>query len=47
MTNSGKFAHYGPGVTGRKLHFGSLAECVNAACNGTHARVRPGWMNQD
>jgi predicted aconitase len=47
MTNSGKFAHYGPGVTGRKFYFGSLAECVNAACNGTHATVRPCWMSQD
>ncbi|PYH88523.1 DUF521 domain protein [Aspergillus ellipticus CBS 707.79] len=25
MTNSGKYAHYGPGLTGRKFYFGSLA----------------------
>lgn len=47
MTNSAKFAHYGPGVTGRSFHFGSLAECVNAACSGLHGKIRPGWMSRD
>ena len=32
MTNSAKYAHYGPGLTGRRFCFGSLAECVQAAC---------------
>lgn len=32
MTNSGKYAHYGPGLTGRRFHFGSVGSCVEAAC---------------
>jgi len=31
MTNSGKFAHYAPGLINRPVYFGSLTECVNAA----------------
>jgi predicted aconitase len=34
MTNSGKYAHYGVGLTNRRLRFGSLAECVNASKDG-------------
>ncbi len=36
MTNSGKYAHYGPGLVNRSMHFGSLAQCVEAACTGIH-----------
>lgn len=32
MTNSAKYAHYGPGLTGRRFRFGSLEDCVGAAC---------------
>jgi predicted aconitase len=32
MTNSGKYAHYGPGLTGKRFRFGSLEACVDAAC---------------
>jgi len=32
MTNSGKFAHYAPGLINRPVYFGSLSECVDAAC---------------
>jgi predicted aconitase/predicted aconitase with swiveling domain len=34
LTNSGKYAHYGPGLTGRRFRLGSLAECVGAAVSG-------------
>ncbi|KAF9765331.1 hypothetical protein IL306_002418 [Fusarium sp. DS 682] len=44
MTNSGKYAHYGPGLTGRGMYFGSLAGCVDAACSGRYEAQRPGWM---
>lgn len=44
MTNSGKYAHYGPGITGRSFHFGGLAACVEAACTGSAERKMPGWM---
>lgn len=38
MTNSGKYAHYGPGLSGRAVRLGALADCVEAATTG---RVRP------
>lgn len=44
MTNSGKYAHYGPGLTGRRFHFGSLAACVEAACTGVAGGNRPDWL---
>lgn len=34
MTNSGKFAHYSPSLTGHEVVFGSLADCVNSAAAG-------------
>jgi cis-L-3-hydroxyproline dehydratase len=44
MTNSGKYAHYGPGLSGRAVRFGSLADCVEAALTG-HVLVRvPNWL---
>jgi predicted aconitase len=44
MTNSGKYAHYGPGLVGRGLRFGSLAACVEAACTGRAAQRLPEWL---
>lgn len=44
MTNSGKYAHYGPGLVGRKAHFGSMADCVEAACDGVSLSPRPTWL---
>ena len=44
MTNSGKYAHYGPGLVNRLMHFGSLAQCVDAACSGKHVQVPPDWQ---
>jgi len=44
MTNSGKYAHYGPGLTGRDFHFGSLAACVEAACTGVTSDGSPPWL---
>ncbi len=38
MTNSGKYAHYGPGIIGVESIYGSTAECVDAAVTGC-ARV--------
>ena len=31
MTNSGKYAHYGPGLTNRRIRFGSMAQCMSIA----------------
>lgn len=44
MTNSGKYAHYGPGLTGREFYFGSLADCVETACHGGFGTARPLWL---
>ncbi|KAF4984129.1 hypothetical protein FZEAL_622 [Fusarium zealandicum] len=44
MTNSGKYAHYGPGLTGRGLYFGSLGGCVDAACRGIYDTEQPRWL---
>ncbi|KAI9933709.1 hypothetical protein ASPWEDRAFT_35621 [Aspergillus wentii DTO 134E9] len=42
MTNSAKYAHYAPGMVRRGVHFGSLAQCVEAACTGTFSNG-PSW----
>ncbi|KAH6848522.1 hypothetical protein B0T12DRAFT_473992 [Alternaria alternata] len=45
MTNSGKYAHYGPGLTGREFCFGSLSECVESACTGRWEAKVPEWLH--
>lgn len=47
MTNSGKYAHYAPGLTGRQVHFGSLADCAEAACTGQASGKLPAWLASD
>ncbi|MCD5996126.1 aconitase family protein [Pseudomonas sp. CDFA 602] len=44
MTNSGKYAHYAPGLVGRSVHFASLAECVESACSATVSGRLPAWL---
>lgn len=44
MTNSGKYIHYGPGLTGRQFAFGSLAMCVDAACTGKTTGNPSSWL---
>jgi len=44
MTNSGKYAHYAPGLTGRQVHFGSLAACAETACTGQAPSALPAWL---
>ena len=47
LTNSGKYAHYGPGLTQRKYRFGSLQDCVNAAVTGTYRSAhQPPWLSR-
>jgi predicted aconitase len=45
ITNSGKYAHYGPGLSGRAVRFGSLAECVSAALTGLAPKRLPDWLS--
>jgi len=43
MTNSGKFAHYGPANTGYDVVYGSLADCVASALAGRVVRDEVLW----
>ena len=45
MTNSGKYAHYGPGLSGRAVRFGSLADCVESALTGRAPSLLPSWLS--
>ncbi|WP_104666524.1 cis-3-hydroxy-L-proline dehydratase [Ensifer adhaerens] len=45
MTNSGKYAHYGPGLSGRAVRFGNLADCVEAALTGRVPARLPAWLS--
>ncbi|WP_457094266.1 cis-3-hydroxy-L-proline dehydratase [Microvirga sp. P5_D2] len=45
MTNSGKYAHYAPGLVGRDVRFGSMAACVEAACSGKARQEPPAWLS--
>jgi cis-L-3-hydroxyproline dehydratase len=45
MTNSGKYAHYAPGLVGRGVRFGSMAACVEAACSGKAHQDVPAWLS--
>jgi predicted aconitase len=43
MTNSGKFAHYGPSNTGYEVVYGSLEDCVESAITGRVVRDGAVW----
>lgn len=45
MTNSGKYAHYGPGLSGRAVRFGALDDCVRAALRGCVPARLPDWLH--
>lgn len=44
LTNSGKYAHYGPGLSGCAVRLGTLADCIEAALTGTVKARLPGWL---
>lgn len=44
MTNSGKYAHYAPGLSGRAVRFGSLSDCARAAQTGLAEGDLPDWL---
>lgn len=46
MTNSGKYAHYAPGLVRRNVHFGSLQDCVEAACTGQRETGMPFYLQE-
>jgi predicted aconitase len=44
MTNSGKYAHYGPGLLGVQSAFGSTRDCVESAVAGRIVRTGTAWQ---
>ncbi|MTI44204.1 DUF521 domain-containing protein [Roseibium hamelinense] len=44
MTNSGKYAHYAPGLSARAVRFGSLSDCVVALLSGEAPNRPPDWL---
>jgi predicted aconitase len=47
MTNSGKYAHYAKGLTGRDVRFGSMADCARAARTGLASDQLPTWLSTE
>ncbi|ENN88405.1 hypothetical protein RHSP_75692 [Rhizobium freirei PRF 81] len=44
LTNSGKYAHYGPGLSGCSVRLGTLVDCVEAALTGSVVARLPTWL---
>lgn len=44
MTNSGKYAHYGPGISGLGVHYGGLQACIDTASTGVAPVEVPDWL---
>lgn len=44
MTNSGKYAHYGPGLSGCAVRLGTLADCAEALFEGRVPCRLPDWL---
>ena len=44
LTNSGKYAHYGPGLSGCVVRLGTLDDCVEAALTGAAPARLPAWL---
>ena len=45
LTTSGKYAHYGPGLSGCAVRLGTLAECADALVSGHAPASRPTWLS--
>lgn len=45
ITTSGKYAHYGPGLSGCAVRFGTLGDCIEAALTGRVPPRRPDWLS--
>ena len=46
MTNSGKYAHYGPGLSGCRVRFGNLGRCIEASLTGRAGHALPMWLTR-
>ena len=45
ITNSGKYAHYAPGLVNRRVRYSDLAGCVMAA-RTARAPLAPAWLSR-
>lgn len=45
LTNSGKYAHYGPGLSGCAVRLGTLDDCIEAALTGAAPARLPAWLS--
>lgn len=45
LTNSGKYAHYGPGLSGCTVRLGTFEDCIEAALTGAAPARLPGWLS--
>ncbi|SDG17966.1 aconitase X [Pelagibacterium luteolum] len=44
LTDSGKYAHYGPGLSGRAVRLASLSDCITAALTAHAPQRLPSWL---
>jgi predicted aconitase len=44
MTDSGKYAHYGPALSGCAVRLGTMDDCVEAAQRGRVPARLPRWL---
>ena len=44
LTDSAKYAHYAPGLVGRRPRLTSMSSCVASAISGRFTSRRPGWL---
>lgn len=44
LTDSGKYAHYGPGLSGCTVRLGTLDDCIEAALTGSAPPRLPDWL---
>ena len=45
ITTSGKYAHYGPGLSGCAVRLGTLADCADALVYGRAPAHMPAWLS--
>jgi len=45
ITTSGKYAHYGPGLSGCAVRLGTLGDCIEAALTGRVPPRQPIWLS--
>lgn len=45
LTNSGKYAHYGPGLSGCTVRLGTFEDCIEAALSGAAPARLPRWLS--